>query len=62
MTHGENGFLVPVRETAPLAEAMRRFLEDPSMIERLGQAGRQIAETKFDVHEVNSIMLAEMGL
>ena len=60
--HGENGFLVPVRETAPLADAMRRFLEDPSMIERLGQAGRQIAEARYDVHAVNSVMLAEMGL
>jgi glycosyltransferase involved in cell wall biosynthesis len=60
--HGENGFLVPVRETAPLVHAIRRFLDDPPMIARLGQAGRRIAETRFDVHKVNSIMLAEMGL
>jgi glycosyltransferase involved in cell wall biosynthesis len=60
--HGENGFLVPVRESAPLADAMRRFLDDPSIIERLGQAGRRIAETRYDVHKVNSVMLAEMGL
>ena len=60
--HGENGFLVPVRDTAALADAMLRFLDDPSLIERMGQAARRIAETKYDVHEVNSVMLAEMGL
>jgi glycosyltransferase involved in cell wall biosynthesis len=60
--HGENGFLVPVRDTAALADAMRRFLDDPSLIERMGQAARRIAETKYGVHEVNSVMLAEMGL
>ncbi len=59
---GENGFLVPARESAPLADAMRRFLEDPSMIERLGQAGRRMAEAKFDVHKVNAVLLTEMGL
>jgi glycosyltransferase involved in cell wall biosynthesis len=48
--HGENGFLVPVRDTAALADAMRRFLDDPSLIERMGQAARRIADTlKRDV-------------
>lgn len=60
--HGENGFLVPIREAGPLADAMRRFLEDPSLIPPYGRASRRIAETKFDVHAVNAVMLAEMGL
>lgn len=60
--HGENGFLVPARQTAPLADAMRRFLDDPSLIPLMGQAGRRLAEERFDVHAVNSVMLAEMGL
>lgn len=62
VTHGENGFLVPVRDTAALVNAMCRFLDDPSLIERMGQSARRIAETKYDVHCVNSVMLAEMDL
>src|SRR5690606_28516102 len=30
---GETGFLVPVRDPAALAEAMKRFIEAPEMIE-----------------------------
>jgi Glycosyl transferases group 1 len=32
--HGESGFLVPPRDAASLAEAMRRMIKDPSLIRR----------------------------
>jgi glycosyltransferase involved in cell wall biosynthesis len=62
VNHGENGLLVPARDVAALADAISRFANHPLMIEGMGQAGRRIAERKYDVDKVNSIMLAEMGL
>lgn len=59
---GDNGFLVPVRAVDALAEAMARFITDPTLAARMGQRGRQIAEEKYDVHKVNAVMLKEMGL
>jgi glycosyltransferase involved in cell wall biosynthesis len=59
---GDNGFLVPVKSVDALAEAMARFITDPTLAARMGQRGRQLAEEKYDVHKVNAVMLKEMGL
>ncbi len=59
---GENGFLVPVQDTEALAHAMRRFLEEPALQVSMGAKSRQIAEYKYNVHEVNRVMLAGMGV
>lgn len=58
---GLNGFLVPVRDAAALADAMMRFIKQPELIETMGKASRTLAEERFDVHKVNAIMLAAMG-
>lgn len=59
---GFNGFLVPVMDSAALAEAMENFLTDPSMIEPMGTNGRRMAEDVFDVRLVNTAMLTAMDL
>lgn len=59
---GVNGWLVPVRSAEALTVAMERFLEDPMLAERMGSQSREIAETKYDVHKVNAVMLREMGI
>lgn len=48
-----NGLLIPVRDTAALVEAMRRYLNEPELARRHGFAGRQIAEERFDVRKIN---------
>lgn len=60
--HGRNGFLVPVRDSAALAEAMLRFIEQPELIKRMGAESRCLAEEKFDVHKINAVMLQAMGI
>lgn len=62
VVNGENGFLVPVRTVDELVAAMLRFIEDPVLIEKMGSRSRAIAEEKYDVHKVNSVMLREMGI
>lgn len=59
---GVNGWLVPVRSADALAVAMQRFLDEPELAARMGIRSRDIAETKYDVHKVNAVMLREMGI
>lgn len=59
---GDNGFLVAPRDVGSLVRAMRRLLEDPALIARMGLRSRRIAEEKYDVHKVNAAMLQTMGL
>ncbi len=57
-----NGFLVPVKSVEALISAMNKFIDDPTLIQKMGQRSREIAEEKYDVHKVNAIMLREMGI
>lgn len=59
---GDNGFLVPVRSVDALVNAMAHFIIAPTLAARMGRRGRQLAEHKYDVHKVNSVMLKEMGI
>ncbi|MDN3555265.1 glycosyltransferase family 4 protein [Halomonas maura] len=58
---GVNGYLVPPRDVDRLAAAMRRFLERPELAISMGERARQAALTKYDVRQVNAVMLKEMG-
>lgn len=62
VVHGANGFLVPVQDAEALAQAMRRFIEEPDLQTSMGVRACQMAEDKYDVHKVNAVMLAGMGL
>jgi len=59
---GKNGFLIPVRDAKALAEAMERFIMQPELIERMGQASRKMAEECFNVRKVNRLILEKMGI
>jgi glycosyltransferase involved in cell wall biosynthesis len=62
VTDGENGFLVPPGAPAALAVALEQFLEDPSLVVRMGRASRERAEREFDSRAVNARMIQAMGL
>ncbi|HYD28103.1 glycosyltransferase family 4 protein [Brevundimonas sp.] len=59
---GVNGWLVPPRDVDSLARAMRRFVDDPSLIAAMGRESRRLAEERYDVHKVNRQMLDIMQL
>ncbi len=59
---GENGFLVEAKSPVSLARAMIKFLEDRTLIPKMGKRSREIAERKFDVHNVNKTIVSAMGL
>lgn len=62
VAEGVNGYLVPVKDSVKLAEAMERFITEPALIEQMGQASRRLAEEKYDVHKVNRVINEAMGL
>ena len=59
---GENGFLVPIKNPTALAEKMVELIQNPALCEKMGTAGRRIAEEKFDVKKVNHSILSTMEL
>lgn len=58
--NGSNGCLVPVKSITELAAAMERFILNPSLLDSMGAASRDIAEKKYDVNRVNLDMISEM--
>jgi glycosyltransferase involved in cell wall biosynthesis len=59
---GVNGVLVPPRDPAALAEAMLRFVRDPTLAARMGPESRRLAEERLDVHAANARLLRGMGI
>ncbi len=46
---GETGFLVPVKQPAPLAERIVKLLDDPALRARMGCAGRRRVEEHYEL-------------
>ena len=63
VVEGEQGYLVSVAQVEPLAAAMQRLIEmAPADFERMADAARRLAETRFDVVRVNAQLSAELEL
>jgi glycosyltransferase involved in cell wall biosynthesis len=60
--HGVNGFKVPARDPAALADAMLTFIRSPHLVETMGRASRRKAEQTFDVHKINAEILEAIGV
>jgi len=56
--HGENGFLVPVKDAQKLAEAIQAVLENPDFRREMEKAGRAYALKEFDVRLIVEKTLA----
>jgi colanic acid/amylovoran biosynthesis glycosyltransferase len=48
---GRTGLVVPERDPAALAAAIRRLIQEPETARRLAEAGRARVERDFDLHE-----------
>lgn len=59
---GKNGYLVPPRNVQALTNAMMSFLETPDLAKTMGAESRRIAETRYNVHDVNEEILKIMNL
>ena len=59
---GVNGFLVPPGDALRLAQAMRRFIVEPTLIAAMGQESRRMAEARFDVRQINARLFIILGV
>jgi glycosyltransferase involved in cell wall biosynthesis len=59
---GRTGFLVPPRDGAALAAAMSRFIDQPHLADKLGNAARDFVASHFGVDLVNEQMFAALGV
>lgn len=48
--NGENGFLVPIKDSDALAERIITLLKDPLLASRMGKKGRRLVEENFDIN------------
>jgi glycosyltransferase involved in cell wall biosynthesis len=62
VVNGVNGYLVPAMDSKSLAEAMERFIADPSLVQTMGQESRRIAVERFDASAATARLMREMGL
>ncbi|UOX39755.1 hypothetical protein [Planktothrix phage Pag-JY44] len=60
--HGVHGLLVPVKDSAALAEAMLKMIETPGLIEKMAAVARPRALDKYEVGKVNQDMMRIMGV
>jgi glycosyltransferase involved in cell wall biosynthesis len=49
VSHGVNGLLAPVGDSAGIASAISRLIQDPGLARRLGEAGRRTVQEQFSV-------------
>ena len=55
----KTGLLVPVRDPVSLADALQFLVENPSIRQKYGEEGRNLAKDKFSIEKVVS---AHLGL
>lgn len=58
--NGENGYLVPVRESVPLAEKMTELSRNKELREKMAQKSYEMCLEKFEVGKVNKNMYEKM--
>jgi glycosyltransferase involved in cell wall biosynthesis len=62
VVQGENGFIVPPRNGAALAETLAMFIADPELARAMGARSRKLAHERFNAHAINLRLLRAMRL
>ena len=62
VVNGKNGFLVAVKSVEALKKAMQVFVDDQNLAAVMGKQSREMALARYDVHQVNAVMLHAMKI
>lgn len=62
VSDGRSGLLVPPREPAEIANALRRLAADPELRRQLAAGGRSVVERAFDLHANTTALLTTIGV
>lgn len=56
--HGKNGYLVPLRDSGAVADALKKLIDSPELRRRMGKVGRKMVEEQFSLKLVNAAILS----
>ncbi len=59
---GKTGFMVEVKNSDSLAEAMCKFIENPQLIKTMGEESYKYCKEKFDVRKINEVLMGHLGI
>jgi glycosyltransferase involved in cell wall biosynthesis len=62
VVEGENGHMVPIGSSKELAEKMERFIVEPGLISKMGEASYKLVNEKFEINKVNHNYMLQLGL
>ncbi len=62
VVNGKNGYLIPVQDIEGLFRKICEMIESPSLVKKMAEESRKMAEEKFDVRLVNQKILQTMKL
>lgn len=54
---GKNGFMIPIKDSDALAEALKKLIDDSELRQTMGRNAREFAVSKFDIKEVVKVHL-----
>lgn len=54
---GENGFIIPIKDSDALADALKKLIDNPKLRQEMGRNARRFAVNKFDIQDVIKIHL-----
>ena len=58
---GQTGFLVPVRQSVELVDAIGRLIDDPALCRRMGEAGREFMRERFEVSKLIDSIVSDLA-
>ena len=59
---GQNGYLIPVKDTSLLVDRMLLLANSPSLRAEMGERSHSLAVEKYDVSKVNRMLISHIGL
>lgn len=54
---GKNGFMIPIKDSDALAEALKKLIDDSELRQTMGRNAREFAVSKFDIKDVVKVHL-----
>ena len=54
---GKNGFLIPIKDSDALADALKKLIDSKELRETMGKNAREFAVNKFDIKDVTDVHL-----
>lgn len=54
---GQNGIMIPIKDSDALVVALKKLIDDPDLRKRMGKNAREFAISKFDINDVIKVHL-----